>query len=165
MHSPNCQCNYCTSEDDYIAHVRNQFGKNAAHFDAAASGGTQWMRYSNYDNYTDLSVAPVGTTTLKPVTVTGTQTQQTKANLVQILGNAVGSAVGDLIQAKKEGETLPPLLDMVAKLGIKTEQVALNAAEQKAGSEIGAQVLKFSPYIIAGLVGVVLLIVVLLVKK
>lgn len=156
-HSPNCNCYECTSGDDYIAHIRGAFGKNAAHFDAAFSGGSQYG-YNQYDShYNDLSIAPVKTTTLQPVQNTTVATGD-KANLKKILGDALGSVVGDLIQSKKDGQTLPPLLDKVASLGIKTEQVALNATQKKAESEIGANFLKFSPWIIGGVVGLVLLV-------
>jgi len=152
-HSPNCLCGSCTSHDSHIAHVRSQFGKNA-NFENTINGGSQFG-YNQYEsnhfaNHADPATPPI---------------VATKANLKQILGEALGSVVGNLIQAKKDGETLPKALDVVASLGIKTEQAAINAATGKAQNEVGKQVLAFSPYIIAGLVGVVLLVVVLLAKK
>lgn len=165
-HSPNCQCYDCTSGDNHIAHVRNQFGKNAAmSYGNSYSGGSQYG-FNQYESnhFNELTTAPVKTTTLNPINTTQ-PVAQTKANLKQILGDALGSVVGNLIQAKKDGEILPPILDKVAGLGIKTEQAALNATQNKAQNEIGKQVLTFSPYIIAGLVGVVILVVVLLARK
>jgi len=147
-HSPNCLCGACTSFDPHIMHIRNQFGKNAD-FTNTVNGGSRYG-YNDYDagfNHADAVIIPH------------------QANLKQILGDALGSVVGDLIQAKKDGQTLPPLLDKVAGLGIKTEQAAVNAATGKAQSEVGKQVLTFSPYIIGGLVLIVLVVVFMLGRK
>lgn len=150
--APNCQCYECTNNDPYISHLRAQFGKNAAHFDSALNGGVS-PGYKSYNHFSDtLSIAPVKTTTLSPVpVVTGTQTTQSKANLKTILGDALGGIVGDLVQAKKDGEQLPKVLDVVASLGIKTEQAAIDAAQKKAESETGKLVLGMSPYIVGGI--------------
>ncbi len=75
-----------------------------------------------------------------------------------IFGSAFGTFVGNLIQTKKDGGALPPLLDKVAGLGIQTEKAAVSAASDKAVNIVGSNTIKFSPYIIAGLVGVVLLL-------
>lgn len=147
-HSPNCLCGDCTSNDPYINHLRSQFGKNA-NFSNTVNGGVSPFGFNEYDHLAGMEDEPWlgGSTSTKPQS----------ADLKKILGDALGTAVGGIIQAKKEGQILPPLLDKVAGLGIKTEQAAYNAAQGKAQSEIGKNVLKFAPYIVGGIVAIVLL--------
>ncbi len=152
-HSPNCLCGNCTSFDPHITHIRSQFGKNAD-FTNTLNGGSQYG-FNDYENH----FGPETGTTVTPAP------DSSKKNAIKIFGDAIGNVLGDLIQTKKDGGNLPPILDKVAGLGILTEQAAVKAATGKTESVVGQNVLKFSPYIIAGLVGVVLLVVVLLVKK
>jgi len=159
MHSPNCQCYECTGNDPYISHLKNQFGKNA-NFDNTKNGGVI-TNFNSYENHAD----PLAAGVFQPLPTGPSTTPQTTANVKQIFGDALGTAVGNIIQAKKEGQILPPYLDLVAKLGIKTEQAAVNAAQGKAANTIGTNVIKFSPYIIGGLVAFVLLFFFVLGKK
>lgn len=159
-HSPNCLCGECTSYDPYIAHIRSQFGKNAD-FTNTINGGRQ-VGFNNFDDhYLGADDTPYYNAE-QPLTE---ETAQTKSNLKQILGEALGGIVGNLIQDKKEGKQLPPLLDAVAGLGIKTEQAAIDAAQNRAESQIGKNVLTFSPYIIGGIILVFVVIVFLIFKK
>ncbi len=150
-HSPNCQCYECTDYDPYIEHIKNQFGKNA-NFDNTRNGGV----VTNFNNFVGSPDEPW---------LGGTQPTTTKANVKQIFGDALGDLLGNIIQAKKEGQELPKALDVVAGLGIKTEQAAYNAAQGKAANTIGTNVLKFSPYIIGGIVAFILLFFFILGKK
>lgn len=88
-----------------------------------------------------------------------------KVDIKGILGDALGGIVGDLIQAKKDGQQLPKALETVADLGIKTEQAAIDAATKKAQTSIGKNVLQFSPTIIGVIIAVVGVIVFLTFKK
>lgn len=152
-HSPNCLCGGCTSYDPHIMKLRSQFGKNAD-FSNTLNGGTAANYRGGFNDFdsVDYKDEPwLGGGNTPPGS-----SQQT-ANLKQFLGDALGSFVGNVIQAKKEGQQLPKALDIVAGLGIKTEQAALQAGRSKAESEIGKNVLKFAPYIIGGIAAVVLL--------
>jgi hypothetical protein len=157
-HSPNCLCGTCTSGDPYIAHIRNQFGKHAD-FKNTLNGGHQ----SGFNDYEGTRSHLWEDT--QPWLGGATEPPETKANLKNILGDALGTAVGNIIQAKKDGQTLPKALDIVAQLGIKTEQAAYNAAQGKAATAVGQNVIKFSPYIIGGIVAFILLFFFVLGRK
>lgn len=141
-HSPNCDCYDCARGDSYLTELRSRFGKNA-NFTGAAN---RPQSFNDYDaNHADETVG-------------------TKADVKAIFGDALGGILGDLAQKKKEGQVLPKALDTVAGLVIKTEKAAVSAATKSAESEIGAQVLQKSPYILAG-IGVAVLVVMYLLFK
>lgn len=140
-HSPNCECYDCTNGDAYISKLRSNYGKNANFSQAARNGVYGTTSFNNYDSH---FLPDEG------------GTQASKLDIKKILGDAAGNVVGDLIQAKKDGQVLPKLLDKVATLGMKTEQAAVNAAQGKASTAIGSKVLQFSPYIFGGVIAVVL---------
>lgn len=149
-HSPNCECYSCTGNDSYLKEVRRRYGANA-NFSIAARSGVYGSTggFNNYD-HADAVTPPIA---------------PEQVDIKKLLGNALGGFVGDIIQAKKDGKGLTPVLDKVATLGIATEQAAVNAAQGKAEQTIGQQVLKFSPYIIGGIIVVVLGAVFFMAKK
>jgi len=148
-HYVNCLCGDCTSGDPYIMKLKNSFGKNA-NFSNTYNGGRQAS--NNADDPEPWLGGP-------------SANQSTTANVKKIFGDALGNVLGNLIQAKKDGETLPPLLDKVAGLGIQTEKAAIDAAQSKANSTVGAKVIEFSPYIIIGLVLLVIVAFIVLKNK
>ena len=148
-HMPNCDCYECNPGDNYISHLKSQYGKNRAdNLMMPARVGVYGMT-NNFQsrNHADAIVATE------------------KVSVKDIFGDALGGVIGKIIQDKKDGKELPKALDAVATLGIKTEKAAVTAAQQAAEKEVGKNVLKFSPMIIAGIVGVVLLVVYLIAKK
>lgn len=147
-HAKYCNCYECTGNDSYMKRLRNNYARTAG-----------------INHLSSLSTAPVKTTTLNTVSTPPIAPTASKANMKDILGDVLGGFVGDLIQAKKSGETLPKALDVVATLGIKTEKAAINAAQASAEKEIGKNVLQFSPFIIAAIVGVVVLLLYFMFKK
>jgi hypothetical protein len=143
--------------------LKNNYGKNAA-WSGGHQVGAQQVNFNSFEQ-SNVIGDPLASGSFTPLPTGPTYGTTNKANLKGILGDALGGVAGDLIQAKKDGQTLPPLLDFVAKLGIKTEQAALNAAQEKAYSTTGKNVLQFSPLIIGAIVGVVLLLLFMFIKK
>lgn len=148
-HSPNCECVHCTGNDSYLKEVRRRYGKNA-NFSLAARSGV----YGSIGGFNNYSGHFFDHADAAPVTAPLTSPEQ--VDLKKLLGNALGGMVGEVIQAKKDGKVLSPVLDKVATLGIKTEQAAVAAAQDKAEQTIGQKILKFSPYIIAAVAGIIL---------
>lgn len=160
-HAPNCDCYDCNPGDAYISHLKNNYGKNAVSGGnmLPARVGVYGMADLGFNNYSSHFLdmnhadAPTG---IVPAP---------KADIKAIFGDALGGILGNIIQKKKDGETLPKALDVVATLGIKTEQAAVTAAQKAAEKELGAKVLKFSPAIIIGIVSVLALVAYLMFKK
>lgn len=143
--------NNCCNGDSYIHRL------NTNHW--ALYGGVTPSHYAA--SHAD----PLASGTFVPLPTGPTYGETNKANLKSMLGDALGGFVGDLIQAKKTGQTLPPILDKAAGLGIKIENSAKQAALESAQRETGKNVLQFSPLIIGVFLGLVLLVLFMFIKK
>lgn len=154
-HAQNCSCYDCTGNDAYMIELRSRFGRNAVWSNSARPGvygnGSTFL-YNTYDHADANAAVTPGIT-------------PTKTNVLDIFGNAVGGILGDLAQAKKDGEVLPKALDTVAGLVIKTEKAAVDAAQKSAEKEIGATALKNSPYILGAVAVILGLLVYFMFKK
>lgn len=75
----------------------------------------------------------------------------------EILTNQAYTLVGNLIDAKRRGEQLPPLYDKIATLGINGQSAALELAKR----ETQKKTITYAGYAIA----VILLIVIFTTKK
>lgn len=161
-HSINCACTECTGDDAYIARLRGQVGKNSSYMTEnlkrfAARPGVYGQAYVN----TADPIVPIAVT--KPAaTVAPTSGGNEWLGLFKDLGL---EALGTLMDKQKSGTLTDPTLNKIGALGNQIADAGVNAGVQQANTTVGENVIKFSPWIIGGVVLALGTIIYLVAKK
>lgn len=182
-HSINCQCIECTGGDPHMMRLKSEAGKNASfngqlmpRFSArpgvygtrgASSTGTKNDNFERRRMTRGRRSANHAEPVIKPIAVTApNQTVvQPKFDTAGFLTGLASEALGKIIDMKRQGTQLPPALDKVASVGISTINSAQTQAQIKANEVVGANTLKFSPYILGGVALLVVALIYFIGKK
>lgn len=161
-HSINCACNHCTGGDSYLKKLKNQVGKNSSFRTSelerfAARPGVYGSAYTN--NHADAVIKPIATTA-------PAQTVVKKENdLLNILKDIGLDALGTIMQKQKDGTLTDPTLIKIGQAGNSVINAGVNAGQQQVEASLGQNVLKFSPWIIGGIVVVMGALVFFMARK
>jgi len=175
-HSINCQCVQCTGGDPHLMRMKGEAGKNASfngrtipRFNARpgtyGTRGTTQMPVNNYNGYAHrqptLFIPRSNYADVVPIALNKPNAAVAPAqfNLGGFLMGLGTEALGTIIEMKKAGTKLPPALDKVAGAGIQTIEKAQAQAQVKGNEIVGANVLKFSPFILGGIALLVVLVI------
>lgn len=160
-HSINCTCDKCTGGDYYLKRLKAHVGRTAAFSGLPAHVGDYNTRYFRNNAETSALVQPVSVS--KPnATVAPTSGGSEWLNLFKDLGL---EALGTLMDKQKSGTLTDPTLNQIGQLGNQIAQAGVNAGVAKANTTVGENVIKFSPWIIGGVVLLLGIVIYLVAKK
>lgn len=144
-HAVNCDCLECTNGDNHLIKLKRSVGQHAA-----------WRQSIPFSRH---GVRVFGVPMEGKYGRIRTPVQhadEVKADIKSMTSAAIFGFLGDVVQAKKEGQNLPPFLDKIANLGIKTETAAKGSALSMVQKETGKKVLKFAPFVLGAIALLVL---------
>lgn len=159
-HPINCACYSCTGGDTYLARIKSNVGKNAIFSNFDPFNGVRFAaRPGVYgSNHAD-PIQPIQTTAPAQTVV------KNGSDWGQLLGSLGLEALEIIMDKQKAGQISDPTLNKIGQTANQIAQAGVNAGISKTESTVGQNVIKFSPWIIGGILILLGTIIFLIARK